>query len=607
MIAMIILAGANVFCDSPMLPYPVQKTDMDPVSFSLKAKEIERGTCSLRWDDKSFIINLRVFDDTPMSLKSTGLKVDEMYRADSVEFWIDRHQFGIAEISEKPLLYDYLYQNKVQDVDGSWTYDKDGYQVLIKIPWRAIAIDGKPDQSFQFALQINDRKTIKAGEAWKNVVEQTLYPQGAIWDRPSTYGTIFLNQKLPAAKCASSPLPFAKLDIRQRAYEKRVDALVRRLKPFGQCELILKTMTPDGKLYRKLVIPSGLGEQVIQLPWDETRSGIFRASLFLVSDKLEFGPISEYYFNAGETSIADYKSSRSKPKDLETFWSQKLKDMRGKPFNAKKIKIESPWKNAIVDKFQIDNHRGNPMFVYITRHKEDKDAVLPNYLNVYPPMKSDQPKRAMKGYNTLTFCGSLQGEAKLPDQTKNESLWARAESLDDCYWLDVVLDGVRALDFLASKDISNGDAIVTGGSRGGWYTLALASTAPDRVSYARFTSPCYSDVTMNMKLGYSSAASEIYQRFERDRLLTNGRVFENFRYFDPLFLATMIKTPVFFSAGLQDHICSAIGMTAAANNISYDKACFILDAEGGHGGSPYAGKISSIMEKNLSHTKKDSK
>jgi cephalosporin-C deacetylase-like acetyl esterase len=221
---------------------------------------------------------------------------------------------------------------------------------------------------------------------------------------------------------------------------------------------------------------------------------------------------------------------------------------------------------------------------------------MPAHLNVYPPMRNDKPAWPQQGYLGLTFCASLQGQCRLPAQKQDEDLWARSENLDECYWLDVVLDGVRAMDYVATRADSNGKVAVSGGSRGGWYTLALAAVAPDRVALARFTSPCYSDVTMNRQLGYGSAATEIYMRFERDRVKTAGRVFNNFQYFDPLFLAELIRTPVVFSAGLQDNICSAIGMTAAANRMPKEFCTYILDSEGHHGGSPWVGPIIRTAE-----------
>jgi cephalosporin-C deacetylase-like acetyl esterase len=157
------------------------------------------------------------------------------------------------------------------------------------------------------------------------------------------------------------------------------------------------------------------------------------------------------------------------------------------------------------------------------------------------------------------------------------------------------------MDYVAGRADSDGCVLVSGGSRGGWYALALAAVAPERVALARFTSPCYSDVTMNQWLGFGSAAAEIYSTFERDRVCSGGRVWETFRYFDPLFLAEIVRTPVVFSAGLQDTICSAVGMTAAAHRIPQEFRTFLLDPEAGHGGSPWMSPIIRTAERRATH------
>lgn len=314
-----------------------------------------------------------------------------------------------------------------------------------------------------------------------------------------------------------------------------------------------------------------------------------------MDDTKPIGSISEYYFNAGPVPIVQWQSSREPPADLQAFWDKHLRAMRQKPMHLAIQHMPSPWPDVLVDRLDFVNHRGNPMVAYLSRRVSESTA-LPVALNVYPPMRENQPKPAQRGMVTLTFCGSLQGACRQAGQTEDQTLWARAQSLDDCYWLDVVLDGVRALDAAIEHPWTLPAAMVTGGSRGGWYSMALAAVAPDRVKLACFTSPCYSDVTMNMKLGYGSAAREIYEVFERDRAFTQGEIFTNFRYFDPLFLAGMIRTPVYFSAGLSDSICSAVGMTTAANKITFKPSIYLLDPVAGHGGCPQFGRIHQQMQ-----------
>jgi cephalosporin-C deacetylase-like acetyl esterase len=568
------------------------------------------GTAALGWTKEALVIEVQVRDGTPISLSDVGVGIAEAYHADSVEFWVGKRQFVAAATKEGGLLWDYIYQQPVARARVVFKSTDDGYRLRVEMPWAALGLTAKTGLNFPFLLQINDRQRVKDGERWKESGRQLVFPETATWDRVSTYGMVFLAEDAVAGS-APEPLPFAALDIRAFAYEKKAEAVVCPLTPFAQAEFLLVCRDPDGKSAVEIPVPKLLPPAIsnpqpanpaakpsllLPLPWDESRAGIFQAELYLIHDGQRYGPVSEPFFNAGKTPIANYHSDRKAPADLAEFWEKKIAAMRARPMRAEVTEVKSERPGVVVEKVRLDNHRGAPMVVWVTR-RQNEEGPRPARLNVYPPMRAVGPAWPQPGSLGLTFCGSRQGECRLPEQTRDEGLWARAETLDESYWLDVVLDGVRAMDYVASRPDSNGRTIVSGGSRGGWYSLALAAVAPDRVALARFGSPCYSDVTLNQQLGNGSAATEIRIAFERDRVQTGGKVFQNFRYFDPLFLAELIRTPVVFSAGLQDGICSAIGMTAAANRMPKEFCTFVLDPEGGHGGSPWMGAINQTREK----------
>lgn len=588
-----ILIGASV-AGAAELPYAVLPVDRAQV-YALTAADGERlGTAALGWTDRDLVIEASVRDATPVALADAGVGIDEAYLADSVEFWVGRHQFVAAATPEGGRLWDYLYHELVPGAEAVAEQTDDGYRLRMRVPWSALLLDPEPNLCFPFLLQINDRQRVKDGERWKDSGRQLRFPATAIWDRVSTYGTVFLANG-PAAGAAPAPAPFASLDIRTYAYAKQLEAVVQRTSDIADSALRLVCRGPDGAVLSDQPVPAGEGRMLLNLAWDEQQAGMCTAELWLEADGKRLGPVAEPYFCAGPTPVAEYHSPRKAPSDLAAFWQQKLAAMRARPMNATAALIESERPDVIVEKVTLGNHRGNPMIVWVS-HKRTDSGPRPAHLNVYPPMRADLHVWPQGGRLGITFCGSLQGECRRPGQPKNEALWARAESLDDCYWLDVVLDGVRAMDYVASRSDSDGRTLVSGGSRGGWYALALAAVAPDRVALARFASPCYSDVTMNQRLGWGSAATEIYTHFERDRVKTGGTVFNNFRYFDPLFLAELIRTPVVFSAGLQDNICSAIGMTAAANRVPKGLCTFVLDPEAGHGGSPWIAPVTRLAE-----------
>jgi len=588
--------GIATAAELPYTALPVERAQAYPLT---AAGNESLGTAALGWNERHLVIEAQVRDASPVSLTEVGVGIDEAYLADSVEFWVGRHQFVMAAMPAGGQLWDYLYQCPVAGAETLFEKTPDGYRLRTALPWEALGLSPKDGVSFPFALQVNDRQRVKDGEKWKESGRQLLFPLGAVWDRVSTYATVFLASG-PVVGAAPAPSAFTSLDIRTYAYAKQAEAVIQRAPAFADSALRLVCRGPDGAVLSEQPVPAGEGRMLLTLAWDEKQAGICTAELWLDADGKRFGPVAEPYFCAGNTTIAEYRSPRKAPDDLAAFWQKRLAAMRARPLNATVTEIASERPDVVVEKVTLENHRGNPMIVWVSRKRAD-NGPRPAHLGVYPPMRADTHVLPQGGHLGVTFCGSLQGECRLPGQAKtstivSEDLWARAENLDDCYWLDVVLDGVRAMDYVAGRPDSNGRTIVSGGSRGGWYSLALAAIAPDRVALARFTSPCYSDVTMNQRLGYSSAATEIYSTFERDRVMTGGKVFENFRYFDPLFLAELVLTRVVFSAGLQDNICSAIGMTAAANRMPKEFCTFVLDPEGGHGGSPWMGGASRLAE-----------
>ena len=588
---LLLCATAAVAAELPYAVRPGGRT----TAYTLTVEGETLGSASLGWTAEAFVVDVRVRDTTPVALDDIGVGLHQAYLADSVEFWIGRHQFVAAKTAAGARLWDYLYGHAVDGAEVVFDTTADGYRVRVAAPWPALAMTPQPGLSFPFMLQVNDRQRVRKGERWKASGRQLMFPARATWDRVSTYGTVFLATGAVAG-AAPEPTPFAALDIRAFAYAKRVEAVVQRLDPFTNAELILVCRAPGGKPLAEIPIMSGAQSRLlVPLPWDESQAGIHRAELYLVRDGRRYGPVAEPYFNGGPTTIAAYRSDRHAPADMRAFWEKEVAAMRKRPMRTQVTVMPSKRADVIVEKARIDNHRGNPMLVWVARRRGSQGR-RPAHLNVYPPMRAHGPAWPRQGFLGITFCGSLQGDCRLPHQDDDETLWARAESLDECYWLDVVLDGVRAMDYVASRPDSTGHVIVSGGSRGGWYALALAAVAPDRVALARFASPCYSDVTMNRQLGYGSAATEIYTTFERDRVKSDGRVFANFRYFDPLFLAELIRTPAVFSAGLQDNICSAIGMTATANRMPKEFCTFVLDPEGGHGGSPWMHAINQAAE-----------
>ncbi len=162
-VLLLLLTIASSAC-AYRLPYPVQPSDRAPVVFALDTGTEVLGTASLGWGSEHLVVNVRVQDRTPVFLNQAGVPLGEAYMADSVEFWVGRHQFALVPRADDLVCWDYLYRRTVALPRGNWRPLDNGYAIYARVPLAALGLAGKAGEYFQLALQVNDRAPSPPGE-----------------------------------------------------------------------------------------------------------------------------------------------------------------------------------------------------------------------------------------------------------------------------------------------------------------------------------------------------------------------------------------------------------------------------------------------------------
>ena len=137
------------------------------------------------------------------------------------------------------------------------------------------------------------------------------------------------------------------------------------------------------------------------------------------------------------------------------------------------------------------------------------------------------------------------------------------------YFRGVIMDAVRAVDFVCTRpEVDTTRLVTNGGSQGG--ALSLSVSALDRriaLTFADIPSNCMLTERVRTETGSYGQVANYLRRYP-DR---TDKVLETLSYFDLVNLTERITSPVFASVGLKDNVCPAKLFFAAYNRITAPK------------------------------------
>ncbi|RYU87255.1 alpha/beta fold hydrolase [Mucilaginibacter terrigena] len=251
----------------------------------------------------------------------------------------------------------------------------------------------------------------------------------------------------------------------------------------------------------------------------------------------------------------EIRSKYAKPVDFDAFW-QKAKDELAKVKPEFKV-TAMPKMNTdnrkvfLIEMKSLDNYtiRGW-MTVPISSNKNRKFSVLlglPGYqVNLLPITGLDEDLAII----TLNVRG--QGNSRGPiDTRRDEFIFYHVEDRDRYVMRGVIMDCIRAVDFVYSRpELKHDNILVSGGSMGGYLAIATASL-DKRVNLCSAQNPILCDVN-NLDGEVTWPINDIKKYIKTQPGLTFTKVLDNLNYYDGKNFASNLTCNTIMGIGLLD-------------------------------------------------------
>lgn len=559
----------------------------------ISAKQPENCTAraTFVYDEKNLYVRCEVRDDSVELAPADAISKEQsrLSQYDSFEFWIGRHQFCIGALGDSAVALDNLRERPVPGAEVAFNRTQDGYVLAARLPWVSLEFTPSPRKCFQLGVQVND-----VDGKDKNRTRSTyVAPAEMIWDKPTSYGAAFLNDNISLDTCAPrlAPMFLPEIDL-------GVDLVRTRLNLKGVPEykdLLVRyaAYNPKGEVLARGEVRCA-PDAFVDLPTGAD-AGISKLELTGVLGAGEFGPVSREYFSPGNKPLREYRSAMEPPADFDAFWNARLAELKQVPMNATVEKMPQSDDKTDYLKVTLDGWRGGKFvsFLLVPRGK----GPYPLYLWVYPgsasPLEHTKPRSDAA---QLVVHARGLGEAKAFGGGP-KGLYVTDVDPIDCYLVANFLDILRAVDHARTlPQIDPCHIVVGGGSRGGYLTMVLAAL-DSRFALADATVPCYCDVDLMGRLGYDSAAREVYEACYGGPPDRQERLRKDWQYFDTVNFAHRIQCPIRIEAGMVDSICPAPGIIDAFNRIPSKDKVISINLEHGHQSSPNGRTFYHLMDK----------
>ena len=275
----------------------------------------------------------------------------------------------------------------------------------------------------------------------------------------------------------------------------------------------------------------------------------------------------------------EIRSAHGKPADFDKFW-QDTKDELAKVNPEFKVTEypDSSKDNRRVFGFEMKSLDNLTIRGWLTipktNNKNKKFAVLlglPGYQVGLPPMFGSDPDLAII---TLNVRG--QGNSReVIHRPRDEFIFYNLDDKNKYVMRGVIMDCVRAVDFICSRPELRHDNIeVSGGSMGAFLAIATASL-DKRIALCSAQNPILTDVH-NLDGVVDWPIIDIKKYVRSQPGLTLDKVLDNLDYFDTKNFATNLTCPTLLGIGLLDHLAPPFNEYTAYNNIPGKKHIMIF-------------------------------
>ncbi len=309
----------------------------------------------------------------------------------------------------------------------------------------------------------------------------------------------------------------------------------------------------------------------------------------------------------------ELKPSLPVPDDFDAFWAEQKKKLAAIPLKPTLTEVKSPVKDVTSFDIQIECVGGVPVSGYFAKPSNAQPKSLPIILTVQGAGVRSAGLGGACGWAAKGFLameinahGIPNGKPdafykELADGKLRDYRAIGRESRETCYFVNMFLREIRAIDYLCSLPEWDGKSVIVyGGSQGGFQAF-VAAGLDERVTFFAAGVPAGCDHSGNV-------AGRIAGWPKLVPLGADGKpdpkVLEAARYVDNVNFATRTKARgCVVTTGFIDTTCPATSVYVAYNALTIPKSIH-TDPLAGHTSSPAAG---TAMQKAVTEYLKSAK
>lgn len=283
--------------------------------------------------------------------------------------------------------------------------------------------------------------------------------------------------------------------------------------------------------------------------------------------------------------MKSYKPELTREADFHAFWAEELAQSARVPLNARMTRVEYALGHVEVYDIVYDGIDGTPIhgwYVVPAAHLAPRPCPVVIRYHGYKGNRgypSEAARWALNGF--AYFAMDIRGQGGLTPDNAVYPLggikgWITKGILEPRrhYMKYVVLDCIRAVDFVASREEIDAERIaVSGGSQGGGITLAVAGLdSRPKLAMANYPAMCNvkrAIQEMNPDGPYTEIM-EWFRAFDPGMALED-QVYRTISYFDAMNFAPDIRADVLMAITLKDRVCPPLTSFAAFNHLTCAK------------------------------------
>lgn len=288
--------------------------------------------------------------------------------------------------------------------------------------------------------------------------------------------------------------------------------------------------------------------------------------------------------------VAPWKIEPSveKPADFDSFWDEKLAELKKIPVNPVVEKVEGIAPGVDYYKVTLDNIHGSHVYGQLARPADAGDGkkypavLVVQAAGVYGLKRAWVTDKAKMGFLALNiephdvpFDLPEEEYPKLAAGKLSDYAMQGSTSRDTSYLLRMALGCRRACDYLLTRPDWDGRTfVVTGQSQGGFQSIISSAFCPE-ITHIVSAVPAGCATTADydaLNLGWPYFRNKAAKAPEGDR----EKILETARYFDIVNFAPKAKATALIGIGLVDTTCPASGTLAMINSLPGEKKVVIM-------------------------------